>query len=364
MQRMALGWPAVIVTFLICLPLKSACSRQSKVIVVSMDGFRYDYLDMAKTQGRNISAFEALYNRGFRGRLVPVMPTITFPTHFATATGRHVENHGIVNNVFHDPQQNTTFSYRNLTNAREPKWWNYNGDEPIWMTNERLGYKSCTFFWPGSASSYNGKLPTKTKLVYNSSIPFTSRVDEIIQWMREDDEITLCMLYMREPDYSGHIYGPDSKEVMDRVEELNGVVDHLVKLINATPNLRNSVNVILTSDHGMAYVPQENSVPLYEILNSGNYIVNPSRIFVGIWPKPGKFCHLSHHYVHSGGPTVQEMYTKLIQANLTGATVYLKENLPAYYHYANSTRTPPLIVVADTGYAIFTEPPQYCKFFK
>lgn len=274
--------------FLLLFFLRPVWTSQSKVIVVSMDGFRHDYLDMAKAQGRNISAFEELYNRGFRARIKPVMPTITFPTHFATATGRYVEHHGIVNNQFYDPQLNESFSYKNSEDGRDPKWWNYNGDEPLWMTNERNGHKSCAYFWPGSASSYNGKVPTKNKPVYNSSIPFKTRVDEIIQWMREDDDMTLCMLYMREPDYSGHVYGPDSKEVMDRVEELNDVIDHLVKSVNSTPNLRDSVNIILTADHGMAYVPEENVIHLYKILDPETYIPNPSRVFLGIWPKPGK----------------------------------------------------------------------------
>ncbi|VDO03702.1 unnamed protein product [Rodentolepis nana] len=315
---MASGRRVIIVTLLICFLLNPACAKQNKVVVVSMDGFRHDYLDMAKSQGRNISAFEDLYNRGFRGRLVPVMPTITFPTHFSAATGRHVENHGIMNNVFYSPQQNATFSYKNPENAQESQWWNYNKNEPIWMTNERLGHKSCIFFWPGSSSSYNGNVPTKSKLVYNSSVPFKSRVEQVINWMREDDEITLCLLYMREPDYTGHAYGPDSKQVMDRVEELNDIVDYLVHLVNTTPNLRDSVNIILTSDHGMAEVSKEN-----------------------------------------GGPTVQEMHTKLIQANLTGADIYLKDDLPAYYHYANSSRSPPLVVIAHRGYSIFTSPPKY-----
>lgn len=54
------------------------------------------------------------------------------------------------------------------------------------------------------------------------------------------------------------------------------------------------------------------------------------------------------------------MHTKLIEANITGGSIFLKENLPAYYHYAESTRTPPLIVVADPQYNIYIEPPKYC----
>ncbi|KAM7541343.1 hypothetical protein Aperf_G00000036591 [Anoplocephala perfoliata] len=346
MQRKSVSRRAVSITILLYFLLGTACAAKSKVILVSMDGFRYDYLDMAKSQGRNISEFEALYQRGFRGRIVPIMPTITFPTHVSAATGRHAENHGIMNNVFYDPKLNATFSYKSANDLKDPKWWNYNGDEPIWMTNERLGYKSCTYFWPGSASPYNGKLPTKAKLVYNRSINFPQRVDEIIQWMREDDKITLCLLYIREPDATGHMFGPDSREVMDRVEELNDVVGHMIQLVSAAPNLRDSVNIILTSDHGMAEVLEENVIKLYDILNPEDYIPNPSRTFVGIWPKPG-------------GPTVLQMYTKLIEANITGGSIFLKGNLPPHYHFAGSTRTPPLIVVADPQHTIHIIPPKY-----
>lgn len=306
MQRKSVNWCAASITILLCFLLEKVCTTKSKVVLISMDGFRYDYLNMAKSQGRNISAFETLYQRGFRGRIVPIMPSITFPTHFSAATGRHAENHGIMNNVFYDPELNATFSYKNAADMREPKWWNYNYDEPIWMTNERLGYKSCAYFWPGSASSYNGKLPTKTKLVYDLSVPFSQRVDEVIEWMNEDDNITLCVLYMREPDASGHRFGPDSKEVMDSVEELNDVVDQLIQQVNKAPNLRDSVNIILTSDHGMAEVLEENAIKLYDILHSEDYIANPSRTFVGIWPKPGKF--LQFGFIFQSFQEAQQCY--------------------------------------------------------
>ncbi|EUB55138.1 Ectonucleotide pyrophosphatase/phosphodiesterase family member [Echinococcus granulosus] len=331
---------------LLCLFSKSLYCYKNKVILVSFDGFRHDYLDIAKSEGLDISALEALYKRGFRGRVVPIMPTITFPTHFSTATGRYAENHGIMANVFYSPEYNASFSYRNAFDASDSRWWNYNDNEPIWMTNERHGdRKSCVFFWPGSASSYASKLPTRTQSPYNASIDFTTRIDQILEWMQEDDKISLCMVYMEEPDASGHHFGPNSREVKSKVEELNFLVKYLIEKIDAMPRMSDSVNVVLTSDHGMAEVLDQNIVPLYNILDPKDYIANPSRVFFGIWPK-------------QGGPTVTQMYDKLVKANVTGLSVYLKKDVPNRYHYAGTPRCPPLILLADPKYAILYQPSQ------
>ncbi|KAL5104985.1 Bis 5'-adenosyl triphosphatase enpp4 [Taenia crassiceps] len=301
---------------------------------------------MAKSKGLDVSAFEALYKRGFRGRVVPIMPTITFPTHFGTATGRYAENHGIMANIFYSPEYNASFSYRNVLDAPDPRWWNYNDNEPIWMTNERHGdRKSCVYFWPGSSSPYANKFPARRRTAYNASVDFATRINQIVEWMQEDDKITLCMVYIEEPDASGHRFGPNSMEVMNKVEELNYLIEDLIKRINATPGMSDTVNVIVTSDHGMAEVQDQNIVQLYDILDPDKYIANPSRVFFGIWPK-------------QGGPTVLQMYNKLIKANASGLSVYLKKDLPNRYHYAGTTRCPPLVLIADLEHAIRYLPSQ------
>ncbi|KAH9277624.1 Ectonucleotide pyrophosphatase/phosphodiesterase family member 5 [Echinococcus granulosus] len=75
----------------------------NKVLFISFDGFRHDYLDMAEKAGRNISAFKRIRDAGFQAEVQNVMITLTFPSHYAMATGRNVENHGLVGNDFYDP---------------------------------------------------------------------------------------------------------------------------------------------------------------------------------------------------------------------------------------------------------------------
>ncbi len=286
-------WLSCLCVLAASLAIRPTFAKTNRVILVSFDGFRHDYLELAKSRGKDISAFEAIIKKGFRGQVKPIMPTITFPTHFAIATGRYAENHGIMNNQFYDPQYNATFSYKSPIDAVDTKWWNYNGNEPIWITNERHpGKKSCVIYWPGSSATYGGIAPSKTLGLYNGSVPFDTRIRQIVEWMKNDEEITFCSVYMRQPDAAGHSYGPNSTEVMDKIEEMNGVAGLLTKLIEETPELKGKVNVIITSDHGMGYVDAMHEVEVRKYLKADEVIPNPSVIFLGLWPKPGGWCFI------------------------------------------------------------------------
>jgi hypothetical protein len=71
----------------------------SIVVLVSLDGWRWDYLDRVAAPN-----LQALASRGVRARaLIPVFPTQTFPNHYTLVTGLYPEHHGIVANTFVDP---------------------------------------------------------------------------------------------------------------------------------------------------------------------------------------------------------------------------------------------------------------------
>ena len=62
------------------------------VLVISFDGFRYDYLDMAETPN-----FDAFIDSGVHAEsLIPVFPSLTFPNHYSIATGYYAEDHKIL----------------------------------------------------------------------------------------------------------------------------------------------------------------------------------------------------------------------------------------------------------------------------
>ncbi len=70
------------------------------VILVSLDGFRYDYPRLYHAQ--NLLALASRGASAVNG-MIPSYPTVTFPNHWSIITGLYPEHHGIVANEFYDP---------------------------------------------------------------------------------------------------------------------------------------------------------------------------------------------------------------------------------------------------------------------
>ena len=71
------------------------------VVLVSLDGFRWDYAGATDTPALDRLAREGMSAQALR----PVFPTLTFPNHFSIATGVLPWRHGIVANRFPDPER-------------------------------------------------------------------------------------------------------------------------------------------------------------------------------------------------------------------------------------------------------------------
>src|SRR5262249_14566338 len=83
-----------------------AGSTDPILVLVSLDGWRWDYVD--RPPARNL---RALASRGVRVReLVPSFPVLTFPNHYTIVTGLYPEHHGIVANVMVDPSTGERFT--------------------------------------------------------------------------------------------------------------------------------------------------------------------------------------------------------------------------------------------------------------
>lgn len=248
--------------------------------------------------------------------------------------GLYEESHGIIGNVMYDPGFNETFTMR----TKDPKWWN--GGEPIWVTVRKHAKNSATFFWPGSETKIRGYYPNIWK-AYDESIPFTTRVDTVIKWLTDPCHVTnMALLYFHEPDKTGHEFGPDSVEVKKKVTEMDGILGYIMEQFDKN-DLWKSVNVIITSDHGMTEIDFKNKVvDISDYVNMNNVKTVDSGPIMQIIPY-GNSANLK-----------DEIY-----GNLTGKsnfTIYKKENIPDFWHYKNNRRVMPLFAVADEGWSLTT----------
>ena len=107
------------------LPPSTAPKLYTPLILISLDGFRNDYLYRGLTP-----TMLKLANNGIKADyLKSVFPSVTFANHYSIATGLFPESHGIVANQFFDPANiMSEFDYHSNTSNRDSKWW---GGEPV-----------------------------------------------------------------------------------------------------------------------------------------------------------------------------------------------------------------------------------------
>ena len=146
----------VLTSFLLVLLLAgiavSATARRT-TILISLDGFRWDYTEWYDTPFLNSMA-----ERGASGELVPSFPSKTFPNHYTLVTGLRPEHHGIIANSFLNRKTGARFSLGNPKTKFDPQY--YKG-EPLWLTAQRQGKHTAVFYWPGSDVAVNGKYPDR-----------------------------------------------------------------------------------------------------------------------------------------------------------------------------------------------------------
>ncbi|XP_076016347.1 ectonucleotide pyrophosphatase/phosphodiesterase family member 5 [Genypterus blacodes] len=306
-----------------------AARDQPKLLLVSFDGFRWDYVDRAPTPN-----FHAIMDEGVMVEKVEnVYITKTFPNHYSLVTGLYAETHGIVANEMFDPVLNRSFSIE-TDSIYDPRWWEE--AVPLWVTNQKAGGRSGAAMWPGSDVKIHGTYPTQY-LPYNASVSFETRVERIIEWFSapKEEAVDFGVLYWEDPDETGHIVGPESA-LMDAV--IVGIDDKLGFLRNELKKagLYEKVNLIVTSDHGMMQLSPEKIVELDAYVSRKLYTWVDKSPVVGILPKEGK---------------LEEVYSKLVDAN-PHMTVYKKEDIPEHFHYKHNARIMPILVEAQEGWTI------------
>jgi predicted AlkP superfamily pyrophosphatase or phosphodiesterase len=302
------------------------------LIVVSIDGFRWDYLQRYDAPVLRRLAAEGVHAR----RMTPSFPSKTFPNHYTLVTGLHPEHHGIVSNWFYDPALGETFGM-NLAAGLEARWWA--GGEPVWITAEKQGVRSACFFWPGSESENHGRRPSYYQH-FNGKLSCRQRVDGLLAWLDlpAEQRPRLCTLYFDIVDHAGHTFGPDAPETATAAHEADTAVGYLLERLSAR-GLREKTNLVIVSDHGMAPCGPDRVIFLEDILDTATVQVESTGPNGGVRPKPG-------------GPTAAELVARINARHVPHLQACLREDVPARLHYNQGDRIPPVVLMADVGWNI------------
>lgn len=137
--------------------------------------------------------------------------------------------------------------------------WFEQGVEPIWTTNQRTSSdRRSAAEWFGANVAFGNE--TITYIPYNSSAPGEQLIDKFISLFTAPHEpINFGAMYFDEPDNTGHLYGPDSPELHAKLAEIDNLLGYLIKRLQDS-HLLDKLNLIVTSDHGMAASSPNSSV--------------------------------------------------------------------------------------------------------
>lgn len=331
---------AVLLFLLVAIPLffggcqlfKKENHGQAKnpVILISLDGFRWDYVDRTDTPN-----FDYLIEHGVHVEsLIPVFPTFTFPNHLSIITGQYPENHGIISNTMYDSVFDAWYWIgEGSTAVPESRW--YEG-EPFWVTAEKQGKITATYFWPGSEAVINGKQPTYW-YPYSGSVTNEAIIDQILQWLdlATDDRPVFITGYLNDANYWGHRLGPESSAMDTVIQGLDTDIGRLISGLKKR-DLLEKVNLIITSDHGMTTIERDKTIFLDDYISLSDIALVTWSPVTAIVPNQGM---------------EDSIYNALKGAN-PHFSIYRKDETPEHWHYRNHRRITPLVGVAEEGWSV------------
>lgn len=300
------------------------------VILISLDGFRWDYLSKTDTPNLDILVENGVISES----LIPVFPSKTFPNHLSIVTGCYPENHGILSNNMYDQEWDAEYYIgENSDPVKDGRWYDA---EPIWVTAEKQGKLTGTYFWPGSEAEINGTRPSYYG-VYDGNISREDRVQKILEWidLPKQSRPVFMTLYFSDVDSWGHNIGPDAIGMNSIIKEIDESIGLLVSGLNKRDILDN-INIIITSDHGMAGLSRDRVIFLDDYININDVRMVDWSPVAMILPEDD---------------SIVSTYSALYDAH-PQMSVFKKEDVPARLHFNNHRRIPPIICIAADGWSI------------
>ena len=305
-------------------PNDQATLDKPYVVLLSIDGFRHDYVE--KYGAKNIAK---IAEQGVQSAsLIPCFPSSTFPNHYSIVTGMYPARHGLVSNTFYDPHTFAKYKISDRTAVQNGEWY---GGKPIWVHAEQQGMRSASYFWVGSEADIEGIHPFQY-YIYNSKTPYKACIAQGIDWLEMPDKERphFITLYFSTVDSKGHASGPDSKDVEKAVKQVDKLVGKLWKKLQKTDL---PVNLVIVSDHGMQRTLNDSPIYLESLANLSGYKIAKSSGVINLL------------YAENKDSVNIEKTIEELKENANGRYhVYRPEETPPHLHYSDNERLGDIIV--------------------
>jgi len=306
---------------------------QAPVLLISIDGFRNDYLDRGLTP-----TLAAMAAGGARAEYMrPSYPSITFPNHYTLITGLRPDHHGVIANFMTDPDiPGVRFSMFDPATVGDVRWWD--GGKPLWTSVREQGGRAAAMFWVGSEAPVHGARPEFWR-PFDIKVTSQQRVQQVLQWLAlpATERPHFITLYFDKVDTIGHRYGPDSAELNAALGEVDSAIGELLAGIR-TQGLQQKINIVVTSDHGMTATQPDRQIYLDEL-------VDVSKLDFG-WTG----AYASFNALPGGEAAARQ----LLAGTYPHINCITREQIPARFEYGHHRRVPAYICTAELGWQVTT----------
>ena len=321
---------AVFLLFAPCFGQPNPPRDKPYVLLISLDGFRYDYAE--RDHAANLLAFA---KSGVTAKaLIPSFPTTTFPNHYTIVTGLYPAHHGIVDNSFWDPERGAGFKSSSLASSTDGMWW---GGTPLWVLAEQQGMRAASFFWVGSDAEVQHTRPTYY-YKYDGKIPNERRVAQVVQWLKlpKPQRPHFITLYFSDVDHEGHQFGPDAPQTHEAVKTIDTL---LGKLFGEVRALGLPLDIFVVSDHGMASVTGDIDMSKMANLQGVETVSNAT----------------DFKFYSSDSKRIDRLYSEL-HGRDPRLEVYRRSEIPERLHYSGNPRIGDLVALAVTPVVLHLAP--------
>ncbi len=298
------------------------------VLLESLDGVHPDDLDPAHTPTLSRLAHEGVH----AAWMTPSYPSLTFPNHYTLVTGLRPDRHGVTHNTMRDAALGR-FRLTDRDAVGDGRWWQQG--EPAWVTAERAGLATATLFWPGSEAAVGGVRPRRWT-AFDKNMSMVARVDTVLGWLAEPTATRprLATLYFEHVDIAGHDHGPGSAQSRDALRQVDAALARLVDGL-AAHGLRDRVDLVIVSDHGMAAVAPGHVIALEDMVPAEDASLVTGGQSLGFAPRPGR----------------EAAAERALLGRHDRYSCWRKGELPAHWKYGSHPRISPIVCQMDEGWA-------------
>ena len=179
---------------------------------------------------------------------------------------------------------------------------------------------------------------------FDATVTPEQRVDTVLDWL--DGPLPrrprLVTLYFDQVDHEEHLHGPHSPQAAAAMRTVDAALARLLAGMDAR-GLRERVDLIVVSDHGMATMPPGQRDHLDDYLRAGGLGIDAIDVIsrgtsVGVAPRTGK----------------EAAVEKALVGRHPHAQCWRKQDVPARWHYGSHPRVPPIVCQADVGWDLTT----------